>query len=255
MLAKGRARHTQEAVCAGARHGKVALDAAARVERLRVHHRANRPVHIVGADVLQKGQRAGTAHFQLAEGCFVKDGSAVARSQMLHTNGSRPVVGSPARRLVPVLRRRCVRLKPVGPLPAKLFTKRRTQLTQLMVRRREAQVAHALAFLVGIVNVVIFGVGLNRARPCVFHAVVVGAKAAHIQAPHIPFGMSVHNPLGHNLANATSSGQPVCTECSRHPKPRHGRRAQQVLAIRRKSFRAVEQRVHLGRLKQRHTPD
>ena len=73
MLAKGRASHNQEAVCAGARHGKVALDAAARVERLRVHHRANRPVHIVGADVLQKRQRAGTAHFHNEIAVAVRD--------------------------------------------------------------------------------------------------------------------------------------------------------------------------------------
>lgn len=94
VLPECRARHNRKAVRANTRNRKVTLDAATRVERLRIHHRANRPVHIVGAYVLQKRQRASTAHFQFAEGCFIEDGSAVARRQMLHPNGSRPVVGA-----------------------------------------------------------------------------------------------------------------------------------------------------------------
>jgi hypothetical protein len=67
-------------------------------------------------------------------------------------------------------------------------------------------------------DVVILGIGLDRARRGVAEAVVVGAEAAHVQPPHIPLGMTFDDPFRHDLSNAARACQPVGTEGACHPE-------------------------------------
>src|SRR6266487_486246 len=131
---------------------------------------------------------------------------------MFVANGARPVVTRPALRLMTVSRFLFVGLEPIRSFPAKLFAERTTQIAQTIIGRRETQVATREALFAGIMDVVILGIGLNRTRRSVILTVVVGAEAAHIQPPHVPFGVTVDDPLCHHLANATRARQPMRAE-------------------------------------------
>src|SRR5215212_534822 len=163
---------------------------------------------------------------------------------MFVANGARPVMMRPAERLVTVRRFLFVGLEPVRSFPAELFTERTAQVTQAVIGGGEPQVAPREAFLAGKMDVVILTVSLDRARRGVILAVVVGAEAAYIQPPHIPLGMPIDNPLGHNLADAARACQSMGAERARHPEALDRGRTQQIFTVGREAFGTVEQFSH-----------
>lgn len=69
------------------RHGQVGLDAAARVEKLRVGQPADRLADVVGADPVERLQRVRAGHLVFGEGRLVEDADALAHVPVLVANG------------------------------------------------------------------------------------------------------------------------------------------------------------------------
>ena len=67
MLPERCAGDDQEAIFCEAVDSEVAFDAAALVQALRVGHRADGLVDVIGADAVEEGEGAGSAHFDLVE--------------------------------------------------------------------------------------------------------------------------------------------------------------------------------------------
>ena len=90
-----------EVVLGEPRHGEVALDAAARVEQLRVGEPAGRLVDVVGADPVERALRILAGQLVFGEGRLVEDADRLA-----HVRGAprRPARTSSAG---PSNRRRC----------------------------------------------------------------------------------------------------------------------------------------------------
>src|SRR5437867_2144982 len=112
VVAEGRARHDEETILPEASHREVALDPAAAVEHVRVRDAADGPIHIVGAQALEKGERAGSADLNLGEAGLVIEGGGLARRQRLSANGRGPVLSGPAARTERLLAPAGVRFDP-----------------------------------------------------------------------------------------------------------------------------------------------
>src|SRR5687767_11838297 len=108
---------------------------------------------------------------------------------MFVADGARPVVTRPSLRFMTVSRCLLVGLEPVRSFPAELFAERAAQVTQTEISGGEPQVAARETLLARIMDIVILGVGLDRACGGIAEAVVVRAEATHVQPPHIPLGM------------------------------------------------------------------
>src|SRR5512139_535630 len=89
-------------------------------------------------------------------------------------------------------------------------------------------------------NIVILSIRLNGARQREGLAAILISKAADIQPPHIPLGMAVDDPLGHDLADAARTGQAMSTEGARHPEAAYGSRPEQELGVGCEAFGAIE---------------
>src|SRR5262249_2313844 len=146
------------------RDGEVALDAAARVQHLRVRDRADVARDAVVAEPLEERGCALAADLDLRERRLVEQRRRLAARTVLGADGRRPEPAGPAarpQRLVAVHR---VRLEPVRALPARLLAEGRAELLQARVRRREAQRPTGLALVPRILDVVVSRVDLDGAR-------------------------------------------------------------------------------------------
>src|SRR5215216_5762368 len=90
-------------------------------------------------------------------------------------------------------------------------------------------------------DVVILGVGLDRTRRRKPKTVVAGAKAPHVQPPHVPLRVTIDDPLCHDLADAARACQSVSTERACYPETLDRRGTKQILAVGRETFGTVEQ--------------
>ena len=252
MLAEGRPGDDQEPSRGEAGDGEIALDAAAFVQHRGVHDAAHRLVHIVGAHVLQKSRCPRTSNLDLAKRSLIKQPGALSGPEMLYADRRRPVMTLPSGRLVAVFRLLLIRDVPIRPLPTHLLTKGCPQLAQTVVRRGEPQVAGRLALFARVVDVVVFGISLDRPDDAVGPAGVVRPEAAHIQTPDVPLRDSVDNPLGHDLTDSSGSGQAVGAEGGCHPEAFDLGRAEEELAVRREGLRSVVQLADFSRLDRRY---
>ncbi len=88
MLTERGAGDEEEAVFGEAGDGHIGFDAAAFVEALRVNNGVDRDIHLVGADVVEEFQRAGSAHFEFVEGGFVEETGVFAGHQVFVADGA-----------------------------------------------------------------------------------------------------------------------------------------------------------------------
>src|SRR5207248_555054 len=79
VVAEGGPGHDEEPVGLEPGYREVAFDAAPAVEHLGVGDAAERAVHLVVAQALEKGERARAADRDLAEGGFVEEAGAFSR--------------------------------------------------------------------------------------------------------------------------------------------------------------------------------
>ena len=236
------------------RNCAITFDAAARIQHLRICHAPNRFIHFICAQILQRFQRARTAHKNFAERSFVKQSRAFARANVFDADVGRPVMARPSARsgkqgagvgtyvakprsLTPIPRA----LKPIRSFPTRLFAKHRAEFLQTRVGGRDSQWARGRAFFIRIMNVVIFSVRFNRARENVILARVIRAETPMVEPPQIPFGMPLDNPFRHRLADAARARETVRAKRGGNPKPFHRRRTEQIFRVGRESFGTIEQ--------------
>ena len=249
-----RAGDDGEALLGEAGDGEVALDAAARVEHLRVGHPPDVARDLVVAQALEQRGRARAGHLELGERRLVEDRHPLAAGHVLGADRGRPVLARPAarpQRLVAALR---VRLVPVHALPARLLAEGGIALAVPLVRRGGAQRPAGLALLEGVVDVVVGLVGLEHARERVRGRAVLRAEAAHVHLPEVHRGLARHDPLRHHLAHAARAREAVCAEAARHEQAGHLRLAEAELVVGRESLRPVDHARDLHVLHLRHAP-
>ncbi len=102
VLPEGRAGDDKEALLGQAGDGEIALDPAALVQAFGIDDRSDRLVDVVGADIVQEGQRAGTAHFKFIERSFIEQtgiraGLAGVRNRWHATSCGGPSLSARAR--------------------------------------------------------------------------------------------------------------------------------------------------------------
>ena len=220
VVAERRAGDDREQLLVQARDGEVALDAAARIEHLRVGDPPGIARDAVVAQPLEQLRGARARHLELGERRLVEDRHALAARQVLGSDRGRPVLARPAawaQRLVAACR---VRLVPVHALPARLLPEGSVVLAVPAVRGRGAQRPARLALLERIVDVVVGLVGLEHPLERVRRRAVLGAEAAHVHLPEVHGRLARGDPLGHHLADAAGARQAVGAEAAR---PRTGR--------------------------------
>src|SRR6186997_2773342 len=100
--------------------------------------------------------------------------------------------------------------------------------------------------------IVILRVRLDRACRGVSEAVVVGAKAAHIQPPHVPLRVTFDDPFCHDLTDAACARQSMSAEGTCYPEALDRRGTEQVFAVGREAFGAIEKLLDLDALHDRH---
>src|SRR6202022_3487170 len=105
-----------------------------------------------------------------------------------------------------------VRLEPVGPFPARLFTKAGAELDQALIGGGGAQRSPGLALLVWIGNVVVGRVDLDGASQRVIAIPIGSAKAPKVHLPKVEAGLTVDDPLGHRPAHPAGARDPVSAE-------------------------------------------
>src|SRR5438874_1365696 len=111
-------------------------------------------------------------------------------------------MGSPATG-PPAVRVNGIGQKPVRSLPSRLLPKGRTQFLESGIGGGEAKRPGGLPLLVWVVNVVVRGVDLHRARQRVGAASVLATEPAQVHLPEIESRFAVDDPLGHRLSHAT----------------------------------------------------
>src|ERR1700690_2045490 len=126
---------------------------------------------------------------------------------MFVTDRARPILARPTLRFVTVRRFLFINPEPVRAFPSKLFAEGTAEIAQTIICRREPLTAARHAFLTRKMYIIILSICFDGACDGVIEAVVIGAKASHIKPPHIPFGMTINDPLCHRLADAARSRQ------------------------------------------------
>ena len=253
VLAERGARHDPEAIAGQTRHGEVALDAAARVQHLRVGHLADVARDAVRAEPLEESRSALPGHEDLRERALVEDRRGLTARPVLGPHGRRPELARPAarpQRLVPV---RGIRLEPVRALPPGLLAERGSELLQPRIRRRHAERAPRGALVARVLDVVVGLVDLLRARQRVRLAAVGGAEAPRVHVPDVEGGRALDDPLGDELPHPAGARQSVRAEAGRDPEAADVGRPQDELAVRRERLRAVDE-LHDLHLAERRDP-
>ena len=128
------------------RDREVAFDAAAGIEHLGVDDTARFDIHVVGAQMLQEGERIAALDPDLAEGGHVEQAGRLAHRHVLALLVFKPVLPLPG---ILVFARLTLVGKPVGPLPARHFAEHRTARLELLMDRRAADAARRRHLPVG----------------------------------------------------------------------------------------------------------
>ena len=246
MLAEGGAGHDAEAVLGDAGDREVALDAAARVEHLRVGDGADGPRDAVVAHPLQELGRPVAADLELGERGEVEERRGLAAGTVLLADGGRPQLARPAARPQRLVTERRVGLEPVGPLPAGLLAERGAQLLELRVGGGEPQRPSGLPLVARVLDVVVGRVDLCGPCQRVLPARVVAAEAARVHLPHVEARQPLHDPLGHQPPHAARTRQPVGAEAGGHPEAADLGGPEDELAVRCERLGAVDQPHDLG---------
>src|SRR5262249_59113257 len=101
---------------------------------------------------------------------------------------------------------------PVDPLPAGLLTERRAVLPVPRIGGGHPQRSTRLTLVVRIADVVVGLVGLLDPRMGVGRRAVLAAEAPDVHLPEVETGLTLDDPLGHDLADAARARQPVRAE-------------------------------------------
>ena len=228
---------------------QIAFDAAARVQHLGIDQPPRSDIDIIGADALQETAGIAPLDPDLAEGRHVIKPDILTQGHVLGALVVEPVLRPPGIAvcaLLPVLG------EPVGALPPRGLAKHRAARLQRLMQRRAADTARGFHLPIGVV------IGIQKPQRFRYPLLQIRAvalerlRAADIHLPQIEGGFAVRHPLRqrharparrHDADRIIPGGDPVIAQF---------RRLAQVIAIiGRKAFRAVKERVHASRFKQR----
>ncbi len=230
----------QELLLTAPGDGEVALDAAAPVERLRVGDGADLAGDPVVADPLQQlgGVRAGD--LDLGERALVEQPGGRAGGPVLGADRGRPEPPGPSARplarSIPFVGRVVV-----DPLPARLLPEDGAVSGVPAVGGRQAQRPPRRPFVAGVADVVVRLIVLDRPLERVRRRTVLAAEAAHVHVPDVHARLAVHDPLGHDPADAARARDAVGAEPGRHVEPAHLGLAQAELVVGGERLGAVDQ--------------
>ncbi len=243
MVRERRTRDDQEHLRVELRHGEVALDAAAGVERLRVGHRAGAARHVVVADPLQEPRGVRAAHLDLRERRLVEHHDALAGRAVLGHDRRRPVPSGPAVRAPLLVGLDGVRVVVVHALPAGLLAERRPVRGVPGVRRRRAQRPAGSPLVRRVADVVVALVVLDRSRERVRRRAVRLAEPAYVHVPQVHRRRALEHPLGHDLADAARTSDAVGAEAGRDEEPGDVGRPEAELVVGGERLRPVDERA------------
>ena len=255
VLAEGGAGDDPERVLRQTGDGEVALDAAARVQHLRVRHLADLACDPVGAEALEEIGRALPGDENLRERALVEDRGRLAAGEVLGSDRGRPELPGPTARSQRLVAARGVRFEPVRALPARLLPEHRTELLQPRVRGGDSQRAPRRALVAGVLDVVVRLVDLARARDRVLAAAVGAPEASRVHVPDVERRRPLDDPLGDELSHPARPGQPVRAEARSHPEAAHVGRTEDELAVRRERLGPVDELHDLHLRERRHPHD
>src|SRR6266536_720911 len=108
-----------------------------------------------------------------------------------------------------------------------------------MIGGGEAQGSRRLALFIWHMNVIIFSIRFHGARKRERLAAILISKAARVQSPHIPLGVTIDNPLRHHFTDAACTCNAMRTERARYPETAHSSWTQQIFRVRCKAFRSI----------------
>ena len=106
-----------------------------------------------------------------------------------------------------------------------------------------------------VLDVVVGGVDLERARERVCLARVRGAEAAGVHLPDVEARNALHDPLGDELPHPARAGEAVRAEAGGHPEPADVGLAEDELAVGRERLGAVHELHDLRLLQVRDADD
>jgi len=124
---KAGTRDDEETLFTETRDREITFDAAALIQALSIDHRTDRLINVVGANIIEEFQRAGSTHFNFVEGGLIEQACILARHQMFVTDRARPILPRPALRLVAVIRFLFIDPEPVRAFPSELFAERNSR--------------------------------------------------------------------------------------------------------------------------------
>ncbi len=252
VRARGRPGHQQVPVLLQPRDGQIALDAAARVQHLRVDDRSGLARHVVRCHPLEEAGRVRAGDLDLREARLVEQRRAFAGGEVLGHDRRRPVFSRPSERPPVLVVGVLVRREPVRALPARLLAEHGAERPQARVRRRHLQGPAGRALLARIVDVVVRRVDLVGACGRVPARPVLRAEPADVHLPEVPGRLAVHDPVGQHHADAAGAGDPVRAEPRRHEEAVHLGRPQEELAVGRERLGPVDHPGDAGVAERRH---
>ena len=110
------------------------------------------------------------------------------------------------------------------------------------VHGRDLERPSGLAFVARVLDVVVRRVDLVGADQRVVATAVLRSEAPRVERPRVEARLALDDPLGHQFAHATGSGDAVRAEAGRHPEARDRALAEDELAVGREGLRTVDQR-------------
>ena len=205
MAAEPAARHEVEEVLAQPGDRDVGLDPGAGVEQLGVDDLADRDVQVGPRDPLHQVERARAGDLELRERALVDHADRRAHRRMLGGDVLEGVA-APERRLLD--RVDPLGGEPVGALPPELGAQHRAGTDQCVVERAAPLTARAGQLAIGVGDVVVVLVGVDRASLQIGRHVVRRAEPADVERPQVQTGVAVDDPVGHREASATGGRDP-----------------------------------------------
>src|SRR5438874_9423329 len=134
-----------------------------------------------------------------------------------------------------------IRRKPVRSLPSRLLAEARAKLLQPRVGGGEAQWPARLTLLIGIVDVVVRRVDLDRSGEGIGLATILTAEPAQVHLPQVEARLAIDDPFSHRGAHPAGTGDAMGAESRRDIETANRGLAQQEFVVRGERFRSIDQ--------------
>ena len=256
VVAEGGAGDDREQLLAQARDGEVALDAAARIEHLRVGDPPGVARDAVVAQPLEQLRGARPGHLQLGERATRRRSPRASR----HATCSAPIAGD---QCLPAQPRGRSDSSPRAAFDSYQFTRSQPDFSPKAASCSRCQPyagevrsgRPAWRSSNGVVDVVVGLVGLEHPLERVRGRAVLGAEAAHVHLPEVHATArppAIHSAI--TLPTPPAPARPCAQKPAGHEQAADLRLAEAELVVRREALGAVDHARDLHVLHLRHAP-